>query len=81
MTKIVFTALLASIAIASCAINARAAVSDGTPVASPSYIETLRACGTKWKARDDRSVKGMTEWQTFRAECVKESGFKPKRPR
>lgn len=93
-TKIILTALAISTAIAACAINARAQEANATQVAvaasvepstvaeKPTYIDVLKSCGAKWKAREDKKSEGnqgAAAWQAFRAMCVKDSGFVTKR--
>lgn len=92
-TKIILTALAISTAIAACAINARAqeasqvvavaaSVESSTVAEKPTYIDVLKSCGAKWKAREDKKSEGnqgSAAWQAFRAMCVKDSGFVAKR--
>lgn len=57
--------------------------SSGTvsvPAAESTYLDTLRSCGTEWKARADKATnKGMEAWQAFRAKCVLDKGYTTKR--
>lgn len=92
-TKIILTALAISTAIAACAINARAqeasqvvaiaaTVEPSTVAEKPTYIDVLKSCGAKWKARENKKSEGnqgAAAWQAFRAMCVKDSGFVTKR--
>lgn len=90
-TKIILTALAISTAIAACVINARAqeasqvvaiAASVEPSTVKPTYIDVLKSCGAKWKAREDKKSEGnqgAAAWQAFRAMCVKDSGFVTKR--
>lgn len=77
LTRIVAVALLASTAVVACAISAKAAVSEADPTTFVAYSDAIKSCGAKWKAREDRTTdKGMAAWQTFRAACVQEAGFR-----
>lgn len=45
------------------------------------YTDAIRQCGAEWRAREDKNVKGVAEWNKFRVECIKKTGFVPKRAR
>lgn len=72
VTRIVFTALVAAIAIAACAINAKAE-------SAISYRDAVKACGIEWRASDARKNAakgtGREAWNAYRAACVTRQGY------
>lgn len=58
--------------------HAQASAPDATAT-EHSYLDVLRLCGAEWKARADKTVKGMEAWQAFRKECTTGKGWVSKR--
>lgn len=63
-----------------------ALVSNASAYDGPTdYRAVLKECGTQWRGSDVRKStpkgEGMAAWQSFRRECVKNSGYVSKRNR